>query len=529
MITNPISKFIQAPKRRQLEDLEKSLVTHSFVNCSEGINCKSSIRNLIFLPQPPQTTMSDLNSANRTTLDLFENQGTLHETPLGSKFRINFSSDTFEEIIHSSRGSSYISPAAEKVFIVCYVLVILAGVIGNVLISYVIWRKKTMRTPRNLYILNLAFSDMSMCIFCMPFTLIQLLEKDFNLGTIICKSVQVVQGTNIMVSISTIVAIAVDRYAAIVIGLSERSHLYVGWSLGFIWIVSICTTIPLYSWYQVEHVKLYDILLYKRCVPSWPSIEVKYTYLILTMVLMYVFPITVLSAIHASIKRYLARHMMNKNDSRRAHKEIDRNRKTTILLTAISVAFGVSWLPWHVVNLMADFDYSGFYDPNTLYTVLGSCHLLAMSTACTNPILYGWLNTNLRRELLEFLPVIARKLSVRRSWSLETTTKQDQGESPTRAVESVTYSTVVLNTRHSPRVLTRTLSSASPGIIPGSPSSRKHSRKSIPSPTEQMILLTLKDSSSRKASVKSVGSRTSPPHPAGGFSSEADFIMDNKM
>ncbi|KAA0195329.1 hypothetical protein HAZT_HAZT002923 [Hyalella azteca] len=346
-----------------------------------------------------------------------------------------------------------------------------------------------------------------MCIYCMPFTLVQLLNKDFNLGPVICKLMQVVQGTNIMVSISTIVAIAADRYAAIVVGLTERSHWYVGWSLAVIWTISIVSSLPLFSWYEVVPVKFYQILLYKRCVITWPSAQVKYAYIVILMIMMYVIPIIVLSIIHGSIRRYLSRHMVNQHDSRRAQKEIDRNRKTTMLLTAIAVAFGVSWLPWQIVNLMADFNYSGFQDSETFYTVFGSCHLLAMSTACTNPILYGWLNTNLRRELLEFLPLIARKLSLRRAWSLENTTKQEQGDSPTRAVESVTYSTVVFNAKNSPRVLTRTMSPVSPEVNQTSPLGRKYSKRSTPSPTEQMVLLTLKEVSPRKSSTHTIASR----------------------
>ncbi|KAF2351003.1 G protein-coupled receptor rhodopsin-like [Trinorchestia longiramus] len=370
MFNFPTLRFFHQATPRNSQSSKLVSISDLFQNCTTHGGCQHNVvRSLVMqtfapsseLPTPP---MMDVG-AETPVVDVFEQISTTNsiEAPLNEKLRFNFSSDTLKEIIHTSKKEGYISATAETAFVVCYVIVILAGVIGNVLVGYVIWRKKTMRTPRNLYIINLTFSDLSMCIFCMPFTLIQLLNKDFNLGTLICKLIQVIQGTNIMVSISTIVAIAADRYAAIVVGLSERSQLYVSWSLAVIWTISIASTLPLFSWYEVVPVKLYQILLYKRCVITWPSTTVKYTYIVMLMIMMYVIPIIVLSTIHAAIKRYLSRHMMNQHDSRRAQKEIDRNRKTTMLLTAIAVAFGVSWLPWQIVNPVSKSRRNGFIDP----------------------------------------------------------------------------------------------------------------------------------------------------------------------
>ena len=106
-----------------------------------------------------------------------------------------------------------------------------------------------------------------------------------------------------------------------------------------------------------------------------------------------------LSFVHGRIKNYLNKNQMSQSDARRAQREIERNRRTTILLTGIAGTFAVSWLPWHIVNILADLNYSGFTDYEFFYTVFGFCHAIAMSTACTNPILYGWLNTNLRRQI----------------------------------------------------------------------------------------------------------------------------------
>ncbi|KAJ9574575.1 hypothetical protein L9F63_008258, partial [Diploptera punctata] len=49
--------------------------------------------------------------------------------------------------------------------------------------------------------------------------------------------------------------------------------------------------------------------------------------------------------VHARIASYLHAHATTQRDSRRARKELERNRRTTLLLSGIAVLFAVSWLP----------------------------------------------------------------------------------------------------------------------------------------------------------------------------------------
>lgn len=37
-------------------------------------------------------------------------------------------------------------------------------------------------------------------------------------------------------------------------------------------------------------------------------------------------------------------------------------------------------------------------DQKTYFLMLGLCHAVAMSSSFTNPVMYGWCNTNLRYE-----------------------------------------------------------------------------------------------------------------------------------
>lgn len=71
-----------------------------------------------------------------------------------------------------------------------------------------------MRTPRNMFIVNLAVSDLLLCTITMPLTLMEILTKHFPFGNnfFICKIIGTLQATSIFVSTISITTIALDRY-----------------------------------------------------------------------------------------------------------------------------------------------------------------------------------------------------------------------------------------------------------------------------------------------------------------------------
>ena len=54
---------------------------------------------------------------------------------------------------------------------IIYVLAIVVGLCGNILIVTAVLGRKRMRTARNVFIVTLALSDLILCIFTMPSTL----------------------------------------------------------------------------------------------------------------------------------------------------------------------------------------------------------------------------------------------------------------------------------------------------------------------------------------------------------------------
>lgn len=63
-------------------------------------------------------------------------------------------------------------PSTATIFIVSYLLIFLVCMVGNGVVCFIVLKSKNMRTVTNLFILNLAVSDLLVGIFCMPTTLL---------------------------------------------------------------------------------------------------------------------------------------------------------------------------------------------------------------------------------------------------------------------------------------------------------------------------------------------------------------------
>lgn len=63
-------------------------------------------------------------------------------------------------------------PSVAAVFTVSYLLIFVVCMVGNGVVCFIVLRSKNMRTVTNLFILNLAISDLLVGIFCMPTTLL---------------------------------------------------------------------------------------------------------------------------------------------------------------------------------------------------------------------------------------------------------------------------------------------------------------------------------------------------------------------
>ena len=89
--------------------------------------------------------------------------------------------------------------------------------------------------------------------------------------------------------------------------------------------------------------------------------------------------------------------------------EKKRRLKMNLLLAFIAIIFAASWLPLNIFNILSDSKNSIKAD-HTFYATNAICILFAMSSAVSNPFLYGFLNENFKREYVKLFRKILSKL-----------------------------------------------------------------------------------------------------------------------
>jgi len=119
-----------------------------------------------------------------------------------------------QELIEAYKMNRSLDQPYFSLFICAYVLLAGVGSLGNCLVIISVIRKPTMRTARNLFIINLAASDLLLCFVTMPLTCIELLSIYWPLprSVLICKLVGSLQAVSVFVSTISITTIALDRY-----------------------------------------------------------------------------------------------------------------------------------------------------------------------------------------------------------------------------------------------------------------------------------------------------------------------------
>lgn len=63
------------------------------------------------------------------------------------------------------------------ILLFAYTLLIVCSAFGNAVVLMTLIKKPEMRTERNMYIANLAVSDLVLCLFTMPFSLLEIVLK----------------------------------------------------------------------------------------------------------------------------------------------------------------------------------------------------------------------------------------------------------------------------------------------------------------------------------------------------------------
>ena len=305
------------------------------------------------------------------------------------------------------------TPALTALFITLYVIIFLIGVNGNSLVVFVVIRNKAMQTITNIFITNLAISDIMICLLAVPFTPLSFFMKSWTFGEVLCHIVPMSLCICVYVSTLTSTAIAVDRYFVIVYPFKPRMKTCVCiLMIVAIWIISVSISLPLGIYQHVE-----TEAGVKSCRENWPKTQARQFFTVTSLVLQYIVPCSIITYCYAKVSQALRRRSKSRIGSGSANRERDemeirRKRRTNKMLIAMVTIFVCCWLPLNMTLLTSEYEAS--FGKNAYFSLIFfSAHVIAMSSTIYNPFLYAWMNDNFKKEFKLVLPCLFRRGSDR--------------------------------------------------------------------------------------------------------------------
>ena len=260
--------------------------------------------------------------------------------------------------------SSCFNPTARRIGeTFAYCLLFVVSLAANTFIGIIVYRTKTLRTPINILIVNMAISDLLFPIFHFPRILVLLNTAGHwlvggPLGQAVCKLSSFATDVSTLVSIQSLLLIAVDRFGAVVFPLRSPliSSKQCRYFILVIWIVAMAVHCP--------YLIAFKVLEYSEglvCSLQWndtfgESLSLQ-TYILGMIVVTRYVPLVLIAILYFVIALKIKSQKMPGEQSANAReRRLKKERNVLNMSVAIVLVFAVCWLPLSIYALL--FHYS---------------------------------------------------------------------------------------------------------------------------------------------------------------------------
>lgn len=278
----------------------------------------------------------------------------------------------------------------------CFATLVLAGLVGNILVSLVILLNKTMQTPMNYLLVNLAVADMITVIFISPqYIFIHAFTHPTGVaGDFLCKFIT---GGNFswiggVASVFSLVAISFERYQAVTNPYSPDSKFSMSKVKILViscWVFTTIFNSPLFFaiYYDKEQ---------KFCLESWPSAAYGKANTTAWLVAVGIIPASIMASLYSRVVYDLWFKKINGNTQLAILKS---RKKVTKVVLIVSVIYVVSWFPQLILYFLSHY-HQAFQFGNVAYVI--SVVMVTFNSA-VNPVIYAFQSQRFRQYFRQLL------------------------------------------------------------------------------------------------------------------------------
>lgn len=289
-----------------------------------------------------------------------------------------------------------------------WVLFVLA-LLENVFVLGVFGLHQSRCTVAEIYLSNLAAADLILACG-LPFWAVTIANNfDWLFGEALCRVVNTLAYMNLYSSICFLMLVSIDRYLALVKTMSAGrlrgvrcAKLY---SL-VIWGCALLLSSPMLAFRTLKDYRDEGHNV-TACVITYPSRTWEvFTNMLLNLV-GFLLPLGVIGSCTAQIMRVLRHNEMQK------FKEIQTERRATVLVLAVLLLFVVCWLPFQVSTFLDTLlrlgVLSGCWDEHVVDVFTQISSYVAYSNSCLNPLVYAIVGKRFRKKSREVYQRLCRR------------------------------------------------------------------------------------------------------------------------
>ncbi|XP_068719373.1 QRFP-like peptide receptor [Montipora capricornis] len=303
----------------------------------------------------------------------------------------------------------------QGIFVSLLVFVMLAGFIGNTLVILTIRGKRSLWTPCNMFIMNIAIVDLLVAIILTPLRMTELFVG-WPLGNLVCQIVGPMQDVIMCVSAVTHSKIAVERYRVIVTPFKVKLTLYkakltIAVSYGVCYIL---TGIPLaLVLKQQENGGL------KYCKAKWPSITYRRVYEVYLVMVFICLPLVIQTTSYVMILTRLKREdaqiqLTRSGTVEQRLNQVQKKARLVKMLIILVVVFQVCLIPRGTYILVKEFVSAEFTKQNAQLMKVVSIATIVMYYLkhVFNPLILFAMSAEFRKNCCICRTVCRNKLNV---------------------------------------------------------------------------------------------------------------------
>lgn len=313
---------------------------------------------------------------------------------------------------NSTKGSNKSSPTDINYLEAgSYILVFLTALVGNTIVVIVVRRNVggRLRSVSYYFILSLAIASLVMTIGNLPERITRAFTSDKwmlngGIGIAVCKMVNFIEKMTILVSISSLTAIAVDRFANVfsphrVVITAKRSYVIIA----LIWIFSSVYCIPILVYGNLLKKDNKTYCKTRIFFPKWTLWFLPFLIILLgSLFIVFVLYFAICAQLWCKKRPGSQRRVTKVQPTARGLV----NRKVLRMVTVIVVAFYLCFLPYWLGWIFCSYHFTPIICNDTYSSI---SVFLSYVNASLNPIIYVYFSENFREGFKALLPSSCRK------------------------------------------------------------------------------------------------------------------------